>query len=178
MVNNRYAGPEHLPSFRHAVQGVYETAAASYGGNVDFLKTSLSSEGCLPVAEHHTLIIDVSAGCGSGTLPYQEQFEIRSADFLIGYPLPGYHRRGFVGANELGASATYRWMMTEHQLNAVKAAYLVLSGGAVNVWNARDDMSLQGIRKGASIGLHADTLTGPVRLDFVAGEDRMLLGGI
>ena len=101
MVNDRHAGPECLPSFRHAVQGVYETAAASYGGNVDFLKTSLSSEGCLPVAEHHTLIIDVSAELGS-TLPYQEQFEIGGADFMLGCPLPGYHRRGFVGANELG----------------------------------------------------------------------------
>jgi len=58
-------------------------------------------EGCLPVAEHHTLIIDVSAELGS-TLPYQEQFEIGGADFLLGCPLPGYHRRGFVGANELG----------------------------------------------------------------------------
>ena len=118
-------------------KGSHETAAASYGGNVDFLKTSLSSEGCLPVAEHHTLIIDVSAELGS-TLPYQEQFEIGGADFLLGYPLPGYHRRGFVGASELGASATYRWMMTEYQLNAVKAVHLVLSGGAANVWNARD----------------------------------------
>ena len=157
------------------IKGSYETAAASYGGNVDFLKTSLSSEGCLPVAEHHTLIIDVSAGYGSGTLPYQEQFEIGGTDFLLGYPLPGYHRRGFVGASELGASATYRWMMTEYQLNAVKAVYLVLSGGAANVWNARDDMSLQGLRKGASIGLHADTLIGPVRFDFGAGEDRIYL---
>ena len=53
------------------------------------------------MAEHHTLIIDVSAELGS-TLPYQEQFEIGGADFLLGCPLPGYHRRGFVGANELG----------------------------------------------------------------------------
>ena len=56
------------------------------------------------MAEHHTLIIDVSAELGS-TLPYQEQFEIGGADFLLGCPLPGYHRRGFVGANELGPTA-------------------------------------------------------------------------
>jgi hypothetical protein len=34
---------------------------------------------------------------------------------------------------------------------------------------------LQGIRNGASIGLHADTLIGPIRLDFGAGEDRRYL---
>jgi outer membrane translocation and assembly module TamA len=66
-------------------------------------------------------------------------------------------------------------MMTEYKLKAVKAVYLALSGGAANVWNARDDMSLRDLRKGASIGLHADTLIGPVRLDFGAGEDRRYL---
>jgi NTE family protein len=165
-------------TFPHAgilFKGSYETAADSYGGNVDFRKASLSGEGCLPLGEHHTLIIDVSAGYGSGALPYQEQFGIGGADTLLGYPLPGYHRREFVGANELGASATYRWMMTEYQLKAVKAVYLALSGGAANVWNARDDMSLRDLRKSASIGLHADTLIGPVRLDFGAGEDSRYL---
>ena len=156
-------------------KGSYETAAASYGGNVDFRKTSLYGAGCLPVAERHTLIIDVSAGYGSGALPYQEQFGIGGADFLLGYPLPGYYRREFVGANELGASATYRWMMAEYQLKAVKAIYLAVTGGAANVWNVRDDMSPRDLRKGASIGLHADTLIGPVRLDFGTGEDSRYL---
>jgi outer membrane translocation and assembly module TamA len=34
---------------------------------------------------------------------------------------------------------------------------------------------LQGIRNGASIGLYADTVIGPIRLDFGAGEDRRYL---
>jgi NTE family protein len=156
-------------------KGSYEAASPSYGGNVDFRKASLSGEGCLPLAERHTLIIDVSAGYGSGALPYQEQFGIGGADFLLGYPLPGYYRREFVGANELGASATYRWMIAEYQLKAVKAVYLAFTGGAANVWNARDDMSLRDLRKGASIGLHTDTVIGPVRLDVGAGEDSRYL---
>jgi outer membrane protein insertion porin family len=156
-------------------KGSYETASPSYGGDLDFRKTLIAGEGCLPLAVRHTVIVDVSAGFGSGELPYQEQFGIGGADSLLGFPLPGYHRREFVGANELGASVTYRWLMAVYHLKAVKALYLVLSGGAANVWNNRDDMSPRDLRKGAGIGLHADTLIGPVRLDFGAGQDNRYL---
>ena len=54
----------------------------------------------------------------------------------------------------------------------MKAVYLVVSGGAANVWDKRDDLSPRDLRKGASIGLHADTLIGPVRLDLGTGLDR------
>jgi NTE family protein len=156
-------------------KGSYETAAPSYGGNLDFRKTAIAGEGCLPLAERHTVIFSASAGLGSGDLPYHEQFGIGGADSLLGFPLPGYHRREFVGANEMGALLTYRWMMAEYQLKAVKAVYLVLSGGAANVWENRDDLSPRDLRKGAGIGLHADTLIGPVRLDLGAGEDNRYL---
>lgn len=153
-------------------KGSYESAAPSYGGNLDFRKTALAGEGYLPLAERHAVIISAAAGFGSGDLPYHEQFGIGGADSLLGFPLPGYHRREFVGANLLGASVAYRWMMAEYQLKAVKAVYLVMSGGAANVWSVRDDMSLRDLRKGADIGLHADTRIGPVRLDLGAGEDK------
>ena len=156
-------------------KGSYETASHSYGGNRDFRKTALAGEGCLPLADRHTVIISASAGLGSGDLLYQEEFGIGGADSLLGFPLPGYHRREFVGANELGASLSYRWMMSEYQMKALKAVYLVVSGGAANVWDNRDDMSPRDLRKGAGIGLHADTLIGPVRLDLGAGEDRRYL---
>ncbi|MEK6743174.1 MAG: patatin-like phospholipase family protein [Nitrospirota bacterium] len=153
-------------------KGSYETAAHTYGGNRDFRKTALTGEGCLPLAERHTVIINAAAGFGSGDLPYHEQFGIGGADSLLGFPLPGYYRREFVGVNALGASVAYRWMLAEYQLKAVKALYLVLSGGAANVWDNRDDLSPRDLRKGAGIGLHADTLIGPVRLDLGAGEDK------
>jgi NTE family protein len=156
-------------------KGSYEAASQSYGGAIDFRKTVLAGQMVLPLGKRHTLAFDASAGLGSGELPYQEQFGIGGADSLLGTPLPGYHRREFVGANELGASATYRWMMAEYQLKAVKAVYLVLSGGAANVWDRRDDLSPRDLRKGAGIGLHADTLIGPVRLDLGAGEDNRYL---
>jgi len=156
-------------------KGSYETAAPSYGGSRDFRKTALAGEGCLPLAERHTVIINASAGFGSGDLAYQEQFGIGGADSLLGFPLPGYYRREFVGANELGASFAYRWMMAEYQLKAVKALYLVLTGGAANVWDNRDDLSPRDLRMGAGIGLHADTLIGPVKLDLGAGEDSRYL---
>ena len=153
-------------------KGSYEAASPSYGGDINFKKTILAGQMVLPLGRRHTLAVDASAGFGSGELPYQEQFGIGGADNLLGVPLPGYHRREFVGANELGASVAYRWMMAEYQLKAVKALYLVLSGGAANVWDRRDDLSPRDLRKGAGIGLHADTLIGPVRLDLGAGEDR------
>jgi outer membrane translocation and assembly module TamA len=63
-------------------------------------------------------------------------------------------------------------MMAEYQSKAVKAIYLVLSGGAANIWDTRADLSPRDLRKGVGIGLHADTLIGPVRLDLGAGEDK------
>lgn len=156
-------------------KGSYETASSSYGGDLDFRKTTLYGQGTLPLGERHTVIADLSAGFGSGDLPYQELFGIGGADHLLGFPLPGYHRREFVGANELGADLAYRWMLAEYHLNVIRAVYLSLCGGAANVWDARDDMSLHDLRWGASIGLHADTLIGPVRFDIAAGEDRRYL---
>ena len=156
-------------------KGSFGAAASSYGGTRDFRKTSLTGEGCLPLAERHTVIIDAVAGFGSGDLPYHEQFGIGGADSLLGFPLPGYYRREFVGANALGAAVAYRWKMAEYQLKAVKSIYLVLSGGAANVWDKRDDVSPRDLRMGAGIGLHADTLIGPVRLDLGAGEDKRYL---
>jgi NTE family protein len=152
-------------------KGSYETASPSYGGDLDFRKAAIAGEGFLPLAARHTAIVNAAAGFGSGELPYQEQFGIGGADTLLGYPLLGYHRREFVGANLLGASVTYRWKMSEYHLKVVKALYLMLSGGVANVWDNRDDMSPRDLRKGAGIGLHADTVIGPVRLDVGAGED-------
>lgn len=157
-------------------KGSYETAAPSYGGDREYRMTALTAEECLTPAERHTVIINAAAGFGSGDLPYHKQFGIGGADTLLGFPLPGFYRREFVGFNQLGASLTYRWLMSEYQFKAVKALYLVLTGGAANVWKVRDDMSPRDLRKGAGIGLHADTLIGPVRLDLGAGEkDRYLV---
>lgn len=156
-------------------KGYYETASPSYGGDIEYRKTSLFGQAVHTLGESHTVAIEVATGFGSGTMPYHEQFGIGGADSLLGFPLPGYYRREVVGANELGASITYRWMMAEYQLKAVKAVYLVLSGGAANVWDKRDDMSPRDLRKGAGVGLHADTLIGPVRLDLGAGEDNRYL---
>ena len=54
---------------------------------------------------------------------------------------------------------------------SVKAVYLAVAGGAADVWNAQDDMSLRDLRKGASVGLQTDTPVGPVRFGVGTGED-------
>jgi len=90
--------------------------------------------------------------------------------YFLGFPLLGYQRREFTGPDMLGFGATYRWKMKEYQLKAVKAVYLNLAAQAANVWTTRDAMSLNDLRYGTGIGLHADTITGPIRLDFGFGE--------
>lgn len=60
----------------------------------------------------------------------------------------------------------------DYQLKAVKALYLAFSDEAGNVWNTRDEMSLRDLRKVTSIGLHTDTLIGPVWPDFGASDER------
>jgi outer membrane protein insertion porin family len=151
-------------------KGSYETAQRAYGSAHEFSKTCLYAQGAIPLAPAHTLLLEGSAGLGSGIIPYQERFGIGGADYLLGFPLMGYERREFTGSNELGFSAAYRWRMKEYHLKAVKAVYLNGAVQAANVWDERDAMSFSDLRTGGGIGLHADTIIGPVRLDFGWGE--------
>jgi outer membrane protein insertion porin family len=151
-------------------KGSHEIANPDYGGDSEFSKTSLSLQGAVPMGERHTLILEGSAGLGSGVLPYEEQFGIGGADYLLGFPLMGYQRREFTGRDELGFSASYRFRITDYQLRAVKALYLNLTAQAANVWDSRDAMSVDDLRHGAGVGLHADTIIGPVRLDYGIGD--------
>lgn len=53
----------------------------------------------------------------------------------------------------------------------VKGIYLRITGQAANVWDSRDAMAVKDLKGGAGIGLHADTIVGPFRLDVGIGED-------
>jgi outer membrane translocation and assembly module TamA len=48
--------------------------------------------------------------------------------------------------------------------------YLNVAAQAANVWDIRDEMALDHLRNGAGVGLHADTIIGPVRFDYAVGE--------
>jgi NTE family protein len=152
------------------LKGSYEGARPAYGSTNAFTKAALSLQGAIPMAERHTLILEGSGGLGGGDMPYEEQFGIGGVDYLLGFPLAGYQRREFTGPDELGFSAAYRWTIKEYHLKAVKAVYLNLVGQAANVWDSSGDVSVDHLRTGVGIGLHADTIIGPVRLDFGAGE--------
>jgi NTE family protein len=153
-------------------RGIYEAAQTEFGSSRRFNKASLYVEGNVPLADRHTLILESSAGLGSGAIPYHEKFGIGGGSYLLGIPLLGYQRREFVGSDELGFAAAYRWRIRDYQLKAVKALYLNVAGQAANVWDSRRDVSPADLRNGAGIGLHADTLIGPVRFDFGVGEQR------
>jgi outer membrane protein assembly factor BamA len=152
------------------LNGSYENAQPEYGGTTEYTKTSVYAQEAIPLAERHTLILEGSAGFGSGNIPFQEKFGIGGADYLLGIPLAGYVRREFIGSDELGFSAAYRWKVKDYQLKAIKALYLNLAAQAANVWDRRGDVSADNLRTGVDLGVHADTLIGPVRLDFGAGE--------
>jgi outer membrane protein insertion porin family len=151
------------------LKGSYESARPEYGGTNAFTKTSLSIQGAIPLAERHVLILEGSGGLGSGDIPYQEKFGIGGADTLLGFPLAGYQRREFTGSDELGFSAAYRWTIKEYHLKAVKTVYLNLMGQAANVWDSSGEISVDHLRTGFGIGLHADTIIGPMKLDFGTG---------
>jgi len=159
-----------FPHSGFVLNGSYEAARTGYGGTVDYTKTAVYAQGAIPLAERHTLILEGSAGVGSGDIPFQDKFGIGGADYLLGIPLAGYQRREFIGSNELGFSAAYRWMIKDYQLKAIKALYLNLAVQAANVWDKTSEMSTDKLRTGVDLGLHADTIIGPVRLDFGAGE--------
>jgi outer membrane protein assembly factor BamA len=161
-------------TFPHAgilLKGLYENASPSYGSTNEFVKVSGYLQGNIPLGEKHTVMLEGTIGIGSGTIPYQEQYGIGGADYLLGFPLLGFQRREFTGSNLLGFTLAYRWKIQTYQLAAIKALYINVAGQAANVWNKRGDMSTQDLRTGAGIGLHADTLIGPVRLDLAGGED-------
>lgn len=148
----------------------YEAAAPAYGGNAEYRKTSLHGQAFMPVGERHTAVLEAAGGAGSGNIPYEEKYGIGGADYIVGMPLLGYQRREFTGDNLLSFSAVYRFRVLDYQLSLLKAVYLNLAYQAGNVWNTRDEMSFHDMRAGAGIGLHADTIIGPVKLDFARGE--------
>lgn len=154
------------------LKGSYENAEQGYGSTNEFTKTSVFTQGTIPMGERHTLIIEGSGGFSSGTIPYQEKFGIGGADYLISIPLMGYQRREFTGDKELGFSAAYQYAMKYYQLKAVKALYVQATAQAANVGDNKDAMSLNHLRNGAGLGLHADTILGPIRLDFGVGEQQ------
>jgi NTE family protein len=162
-------------TFPHAgvlLKGSYENASPASGSTREFAKTTLLGQGFIPLAERHTVMLEASAGFGSGTIPYEEKFGIGGADYLISVPLQGYQRREFVGSNEMGFSLAWQWKLAEYQLNVVKGIYLRVIGQAANVWDTRDAMTTRDLRGGVGAGLHADSIIGPIRLDFGFGEDR------
>ena len=160
-------------SFAHKgilLKGSYETARPPFGDGDGFVKTTVSAQGNVPIAERHTFILEASGGTSSGNIPYQDRFGIGGSDYLLGVPLLGYQRREFTGSAELGFSAAWRWKFREYQLKAVKAAYLTLTAQAANVWDSRDDISVRDLRNGGGLGLSADSLIGPIRLDVAMAE--------
>ncbi len=152
-------------------KGCYELAGKGYGGNAEFTKAGLSLEKFLPLGERHTVVLEGSAGFGSGNIPYEEQYGIGGVDGVLSTPLLGYQRRELVGNNLLGFGAAYRWKLGDYQLNALKALYLNLACQAANVWNERAELSVRDLRSGAGVGLYADTVIGPVRLDLGVAKD-------
>jgi NTE family protein len=161
-----------FPSKGVFVKGMYETAEPAYGGDIEFVKTNVSGQAYLSPGARHTFLFEAAAGLGSGDLPYQEQYGIGGADYVLGFPLLGFQRREFTGPNFVGFQAAYRWKIAEYQLKLGRALYVNVAGQAANVWNSRDQISTRDLRYGGGIGLHADTLIGPMRLDAGFGEDR------
>lgn len=153
-------------------KGSYENAQRAYGSTSEFVKTAAFLQGNIPFGQRHTVMLEGTIGIGSGTIPYQEKYGIGGADYLLAFPLLGYQRREFTGSELLGFTLAYRIKVLEYQLKAVRAIYLSLTGQAANVWEKRSELSIRDLRTGGGLGLHADTLIGPIRLDFGAGEDR------
>ncbi len=148
----------------------YEKAEPAFGGDVTYTKAGLQGQAFIPLGERHTAVFEGAGGTGSGNIPYEEQYGIGGADYLISVPLLGYQRREFTGNDLLALSAAYRFRISDYQLSMVKALYLHLAYQAANVWNTRDAMSVRDLRSGGGIGLHADTIIGPIRFDFARGE--------
>jgi outer membrane protein assembly factor BamA len=161
-----------FPSKGVFVKGMYEVAEPAYGGDIEFVKANASGQAYLSPGARHTVMFEAAGGLGSGDLPYQEQYGIGGADYVLGFPLLGYQRREFTGSNFIGFQAAYRWKVAEYQLKLGRALYVNIAGQAANVWNSRDDLSTRDLRYGGGLGLHADTLIGPMRIDFGFGEDR------
>jgi len=152
-------------------KGSYEMAGNGYGGNAEFSKAGLSLQKFLPLGERHTVVLEGTAGFGSGNIPYEEQYGIGGVDGILSTPLLGYQRREFVGNNLLGFGASYRWKLGDYQLNVIKALYLNIAYQAANVWDDQADLSVRDLRSGGGVGLYADTVIGPVRLDLGVAKD-------
>jgi outer membrane protein assembly factor BamA len=95
------------------LKGSYEVADQGYGGNTEYSKAELSVQKFLPLGERHTVVLEGTAGFGSGKIPYEEQFGIGGVDGVLSTPLAGYQCREFVDNNLLGFGVSYRWKLVD-----------------------------------------------------------------
>jgi NTE family protein len=138
--------------FRFEARG--DRSITDIGADRDYWKAEANLRGALPLGSATVLELDGWAGVSGDDVPAYEQFRLGGPVLL-----PGYHIDEQWGAQVLAAGLGLR-----RQIWSGLSA--VLRVGAGNVWPRTEDISTEGLRYGASIGLYRPSRIGPLAFDF------------
>jgi NTE family protein len=131
-----------------------ERSVPEMGADRDYWKAEFLGRGAIPLGSDAVLQLDGWAGFSGDDLPVYERFRLGGPALL-----PGYHIDEQWGAQVLAGGLAFRrqlWSGLEG----------VLRVGVGNVWEDRTDISSEGLRYGASIGLYRPSRIGPLAFDF------------
>jgi NTE family protein len=142
------------PSRRVRVEAKGDWSLLGLGATHDYWKAELLARAAIPAGDRAVFQVDAFGGLSGKDLPAYEQFRLGGPVLL-----PGYHIQELWGQQAIAASLSFRYRLINNLQGVARA-------GAGNVWESREDIGLQSLPYGFSLGLYYPTRVGPVAANF------------
>lgn len=161
-INLRVDSQDRIPYPKEGflVNGFYETAQTSLGGDVSYTKFYFDYKSFFTFDDLHTLILFSSIGFGDETLPISQQFSFGGQYNFLGYR--EYDTRGrqiFVSSLQYRLKLPFKLFFDTY----VKAIYDLGS-----IWKEKGQIKFEALRHGVGFTLSFETPIGPA--DFSIGK--------
>jgi NTE family protein len=131
-----------------------EWSLSSLGADLEYWRTAAEFRGARLLGKRLVAQMDALAGLSGGDLPIYNRYRMGGVTLV-----PGYHHEELVGAQALAAAFSLRYRIAG-QLR------LVARGGAGNVFATTSDITFNGLRWGAGLGIYHPSPIGPVSLEL------------
>ena len=156
------AWPEH--GRRVELSG--EWSPDSLGADREYWRARFEYRGARQLGNRLVAQLDGLAGISGDDLPVYDWYRLGGVTLV-----PGYHHEELKGAQALAAALGLRYKL-------VGQLRLVARGGAGNVFATTDDITLDGLRWGVSVGVYHPSPIGPVSFEIGVRDDGSTLGSL
>jgi NTE family protein len=143
----------YFPTARLRLELRGERSLEGLGVTHAYWRTQAVGLGAFPIGRRTVVQIDGMLGLSGEDLPVYDRFRIGGPTLL-----PGYRSDERWGAQAAAAAVSVRRRL-------LGLVHGVARAGAGDVWATRDEMGLEGLRYGFSLGLLYPTRLGPAALD-------------